>query len=183
MAKIIAAINMTIDGNCDHTAGIPDEALHQHYTDLINSGSVILYGSKTFELMKFWKAFLNEPSDEQSMNDFAKAIDRIPKLVFSNTLQDIEWESASVASTDLESTVLALKKQSSKDVLIGSRSLIIQLLNLKLIDEFQLCIHPIIEGKGLQLFDDVEVKSQFRLSGTKVFDSGAIVLSYSPVIV
>ena len=56
MRKVIAAINMTLDGFCDHTAGIPDEELHQHYSELLDNAGVILYGRTTYQLMQFWQA-------------------------------------------------------------------------------------------------------------------------------
>src|SRR5688572_30739852 len=152
MRKIIAAINMTIDGICDHTAGLPDEEIHQHYTELLGQGDAILYGRTTYQLMEYWRQFLENPSAEKSMNDFAIAIDRIPKIVFSHTLQHVEWQSASIATRDLQETVLTLKQQPGKDIFVGSPSLIIQLLNLNLIDEFQLCIYPVVAVNGMPLF-------------------------------
>lgn len=80
MGKVIAALNMTLDGFCDHTAGIPDEEIHQHYTELLGNGDAILYGRITYELMEFWRTILEYPSEEKSMNDFAAAINKIPKL-------------------------------------------------------------------------------------------------------
>jgi len=180
MRKVIAAINMTLDGICDHTVGIPDEDLHQHYAGLINNGGVILYGRTTYQLMQFWQTLLKKPSGQKSMDDFALAIDKIPKIVFSHTLKDTEWDSAKLATTEIEKVVLEFKQESGKDILIGSRSLIIQLLNLNLIDEFQVCIYPMIEGKGLPLFDKIKDRTFFRLLKTKIFDSGAIVLYYEP---
>lgn len=180
MRKVIAALNMTLDGICDHTAGIPDEEIHQHYTELLLQGDTILYGRTTYQLMEFWRTILENPSEEKSMNDFALAIDNIPKIVFSHTLKNIEWESAQLATKEIEKEVLELKHQTGKDILVGSRSLIIQLLNLNLIDEFQICIYPMIEGKGLQLFDKIKDRTMFRLLKTKIFGSGAIVLYYQP---
>lgn len=180
MRKVIGAINMTLDGICDHTAGIPDEELHQHYTDLLNKAGVILYGKTTYQLMQYWQTLVQKPSGQQSMDDFALAIDTIPKIVFSHTIQDTGWESARLATNDIKEEVVALKQQSGNDILVGSRSLIIQLINLRLLDEFQICIHPMIEGKGLPLFDNVTDRTIFRLANTKTFGSGAIVLYYQP---
>src|SRR5680860_315146 len=134
MRKLIAAINMTLDGFCDHTAGLPDEEIHQHYAELLDTADAILYGRTTYQLMAFWRTLLENPSEEKSMNDFAMAIDRIPKIVFSKTLQNVEWESANLAERTIEEEVLELKKHLGKDILIGSRSLIIQLMELNLID-------------------------------------------------
>jgi dihydrofolate reductase len=180
MKKVIAAFNMTLDSVCDHTAGIADEGLHQHYSELVDNAGVILYGRTTYQLMQFWQTLLQNPSGEKPMDDFAISIDKIQKLVFSNTLKDTDWDSAKLASRPLDEEVLELKKQSGKDILVGSRSLIIQLLNSNLIDEFQICIHPVIEGKGLLLFDQIKDSILLKLIKTKSLNSGAIVLYYEP---
>lgn len=181
MRKVIAAFNMTLDGICDHTTGIPSEGLHQHYADLLDSGGVVLYGRTTFELMQFWPTLLQNPSGKKTMDDFAVAIDQIPKLVFSNTLKETNWATAALADAPLTDKVRELKTQPGKDILIGSRSLIIQLLNSGLVDEFQICVHPVIEGKGLKLFEEIAGQVQLKLLGTKVLDSGAVVLGYGVV--
>lgn len=123
---------------------------------------------------------LKNPSGKKSMDDFALSIDKIPKIVFSQTLKNTEWDSAKLATKDIENEVLELEQQSGKDILVGSRSLIIQLINLNLIDEFQICIHPMIEGKGMLLFDKIKDRTIFRLLKTKIFGSGLIVLYYEP---
>lgn len=180
MRKVIAAFNTTIDGNCDHTAGIADEEIHQHYTDLLDKAGVILYGRTTYQLMELWRTFLENPSEEKSINDFAVAIDKIQKNVFSHTLKNVDWKSAKLTSRNLEEEVLELKKQPGKDIFIGSRSLIIQLMNLNLIDELQLCIQPVIAGKGLSLFENINDRTIFKLKKTKNFINGAIILYYEP---
>ena len=181
MRKVVAALNMTLDGICDHTVGIPDEEIHQHYTQLLSEGGPILYGRTTYQLMEFWRTIMENPSEVKSMNDFAKSIDSIPKIVFSNTLENVDWETARLATKKLEEEVIYLKQQRGKDILVGSRSLIIQLIELNLIDEFQLCIYPMIVGKGLQFFDQIKVTTTFRLLKTKIFESGAITIYYQPI--
>lgn len=183
MRKIIAAINLTIDGFCDHTVLLSDEEVHQHYTDLLNSGDVILYGRTTYELMQYWQPLLKNPSGEKSMDDFAIAIDHIPKIVFSHKLKDTDpgalgWDSAQLAMKPLEETARELKQQAGGDIFIGSRSLIVELTNLHLIDEYQLCIHPVVVGKGLPLFDNINDRTVFKLLKTKIFSSGATILYY-----
>jgi dihydrofolate reductase len=178
MRKIIAGINMTLDGFCDHTAIIPDEEIHQHYTDLLNNSDTILYGRITYDLMGYWQPFIKNPSGEKSMDDFAIAIDRIQKIVFSRTLKNVEWESAKLANRSIEDEVLALRQSSGKDILVGSRSLIIQLMNLNLIDEYQICVHPVVVGKGLPLFEKISDRTILELLKTKTFNSGAIILYY-----
>lgn len=171
---------MTIDGFCDHTAGLPDEEIHQHYTELLGQGAAILYGRTTYQLLEFWRTFLENPSQEKSMNDFAKAIDKISKIVFSHTLKNVDWESATIANRDVKETVLALKQQPGNDIFIGSRSLILQLMKLNLVDEYQICVHPVIAGNGLPLFENISDRIIFKLVKTKSFKNGAVTLYYQP---
>ena len=179
MRKIIAVINTTLDGVCDHTAGIPDDEIHQYYAGLLSSADAILFGRITYQLMEFWRTLAEKPSGEKSMDDFATVIDNIPKIVFSRTLKNIDWKSAKLAQRTIEEEVLELKKQSGKDVLIGSRSLILQLMKLDLIDEYQLCVHPVVAGSGLPLFEDMD-RTVFKLIKTKIFGNGAVMLYYEP---
>lgn len=181
MRKVIAAINMTLDGNCDHTAGIADDEIHQHYTELLRSSGTLLYGRITYQLMEsYWPTIVKNPTDNKSGDEFAVAIDRIPKIVFSNTLKSVEWESAKLAKGEIKEEVLALRQQPGKDILVGSRSLIITLMNLNLIDEFQLCVQPIIAGKGLSLFENINHRINLKLIKTKNFCSGSIMFYYEP---
>lgn len=180
MRKVIGAINMTIDGVCDHTAGLPDEEIHQHYADLINSADIILYGSITYELMQYWQTLIKNPSGEKTTDEFAIAIDKIQKIVFSHKLKNTDWHSAKIATKPLEALVKELKQQPGKDILVGSRSLIIQLMKLNLIDEYQLCVHPVIAGKGMLLFEHVNDRTIFKLIKTKNFIKGAVTLYYEP---
>lgn len=178
MRKVIGAFNMTLDGNCDHTAVIPDEEIHSHYTELLEKGDTILYGRTTYQLMEFWRTFLQNPSEEKSMNNFAIAIDNIPKIIFSRILKNLEWKSATLANLGLKETVLELKQQSGKDIYVGSRSLIIQLMKLNLIDELQICIYPVVVGNGLSLFENTTERTILKLMKTETFSGGAVILYY-----
>jgi dihydrofolate reductase len=181
MRRVIAAINMTVDGFCDHTAGIADEELHNHYSDLLANAGTLLYGRITYQLMQYWQEVLQNPTGKRSMDRFAEVIDRIPKVVFSHTLKDTGWDTARLADRDLKEEVLELRQQEGKDILVGSPGLIVSLTQLRLIDEYQLCIHPVIIGKGLPLFKHITEKIMLKLLKTKIFGSGAIVLYYEPI--
>ena len=181
MRKVIAAINMTIDGVYDHTAGVPDEEIHQHYADLLDSADIILYGRTTYQLMQYWQTLIKNPSGEKTADDFALAIDKLQKIVFSHKLKNTDWDSAKLATKPIEEFVRELKQQSGKDILVGSRSLITQLMKLNLVDEYQLCVHPVIAGKGLSLFENANDRTIFKLKKTKNFIKGAITLYYEPI--
>lgn len=179
MRKLIAAINMTLDGFCDHTAMIADDELHQHYSELLSNAGTLIYGRITYQLMEnYWPTIVKNPTGNKPTDEFAEIIDSIPKIVFSHTLKNVEWKSAKLANRDIEEEVLELKQQSGKDILIGSPSLIVALTRVGLIDEFQLCVHPVIVGNGLPLFKNINDKTILRLLKTKSFSSGAITLYY-----
>jgi len=180
MRKLIAAINITLDGFCDHTAIVPDEEIHHHYADLLSNADTVLYGRITYQLMEYWQTVVKNPTGIKAMDRFAAIIDKIPKIVFSHTLKNVEWKSAKLANRDIEEEVLELKQQSGKNILVGSPSLIVSLMKLHLIDEYQLCVHPVIIGHGLPLFKDVNNSVNLKLSNTKTFDCGAVTLYYEP---
>jgi dihydrofolate reductase len=180
MRKLIAAINMTLDGFCDHTAIIADDEIHQHYNELLNSADAIIYGRITYQLMEYWPTVVKNPTGNKPMDEFAVTIDNISKIVFSHTLKNVEWKNTRLAKGDIKEEVLALKQQPGKDILVGSRSLIVTLMNLNLIDEFQLCVHPVIAGNGLPLFKNINDRTILKLLKTKTFGSGAITLYYEP---
>jgi len=178
MRKLIASINMTLDGYCDHTAVNADDETHQHYADLLSGAGTIVFGRKTFELMKYWQTVLKEPTGNKATDEFALVIDRIPKIVFSRTLKELEWDSASLATKDLREDILERKKQTGRDILVGSPSLIVALTELGLIDEYQLCVHPVIVGSGLPLFKNISERVELKLLKTKTFACGAVILYY-----
>lgn len=178
MRKLIAAINMTIDGFCDHTAGIADDEIHQHYSDLLSSADTILFGRITYQLMEFWPTIVKNPTGNRSMDEFAVIIDNISKVVFSNTLKNVEWKNTKLAKQGLKEEVLELRQQPGKDILAGSPSIIAALTQLDLIDEYQLCVHPVVLGSGLPLFKNIRDSIHLKLLKTKTFDCGAVALYY-----
>jgi len=180
MRKLIAAINMTLDGFCDHTAIIPDDEIHHHYSDLLKDADDIIYGRITYQLMEYWPNVVKNPTGNRSIDEFAITIDNISKIVFSRTLKNVTWKNTRLAKGGIKEEVIALKQQPGKDILVGSPGLIIESMNLNLIDEFQLCIHPVIAGKGLQLFKSINDRINLKLLRTKTFGSGAVICYYEP---
>ena len=181
MRKLIAAINMTIDGFCDHTASNPDDELLQHYNDLLSNSDTLLYGRITYQLMEsYWPAIVKNPTSNQPTDEFAVLIDNIQKVVFSHTLQRVEWKNVTLAKKVIKEEILELRQQAGKNMLAGSPGLIVALTQLGLIDEYQLCVHPVILGKGLPLFKNIIDKIHLKLIKTKTF-GGAVILYYEPV--
>jgi dihydrofolate reductase len=180
MRKLIAAMNMTLDGFCDHTAMIADEEIHQHYTELLRSSDVAIYGRITYQLMEYWKSVVENPTGNKSMDDFAEAIDNISKIVYSRTLEKVDWKNTELKREIIKDEVLELKQKAGKDLLVGSPSLIVALTQLDLIDEYQLGVQPTVIGSGLPLFKNITDRVDLRLLKTKTFGCGAAFLYYEP---
>jgi dihydrofolate reductase len=159
---------------------VPDAEIHQHYADLLRNAGVALYGRITYQLMEYWRTVLENPTGDKAMDDSAVAIDNTPKIVFSRTLKKVDWKSAQLAQQDLEAEVRELRQQPGKDIFVCSPSLIVGLTKLNLIDEFQLCIHPVIAGSGLPLFKNITEQITLALIKTKTFSAGAVILYYQP---
>ena len=185
MRKLIAAINMTLDGFCDHTAGIADDELHQHYNELLSTADTILWGRTTYQLMEsYWPEIVKNPTGNKPEDEFAVLIDNISKIVYSRTLKKVDWKNTRLKSEVNKEEVLELKQSrngGSKNILVGSPSLIVALTQLDLIDEYQLCVQPIILGRGLPLFKNVKGRINLKLLKTKLFGSGAVTLYYERI--
>lgn len=184
MRKLIAAINMTLDGFCDHTAVIADDEIHQHYNELLSNADALLFGRITFQLMEsYWPSVVTNPTGNKPMDEFAVLIDNISKIVFSRTLKNVDWKNTQLKKEVIKEEVLELKQSrngGSKNILVGSPSLIVALTHLDLIDEYQLNVQPVVLGSGLPLFKNVTDRIDLKLLRTKTFGCGAVTLYYEP---
>lgn len=181
MRKLIAAINMTLDGYCDHTAMNAEDELHKHYNELVRNAHALLYGRITYQLMEnYWPALVKTPTGNKTADEFALLIDDIHKIVFSRTMKNVRWKNTKLVTGEIKEEVSKLRKQEGKYILAGSPGLIAELTKLNLIDEYQLCVHPVISGKGLPLFKNIIDRKILKLINTKSFSSGKIVLYYEP---
>ena len=182
MRKIIFAINTTINGSADHTVGIADDELHNFYTDLLNNMDVILMGRKTYQLMEsFWPVAHKDPRSTKSILRFADKYNSIKKIVFSETLREAKWQNSQLANQNLQEVILKLKNQDGKNISAGSLSIALQLLNLNLIDEFWIAVHPIIAEKGPRLFDGMDVNKKLKLVDSKTLSSGVVFHHYQNI--
>ena len=182
MRRLIAAMNMTLDGFCDHTEMIADDEIHQHYSELLRSAHTIIYGRITYQLMEYWKSIVENPTGNKPMDEFAVTIDNISKIVYSRTLENVDWKNTELKKEVVKEEILDLKQHAGKDILVGSPSLILALGQLGLIDEYQLGVQPTVIGSGLPLFRNVSDRIDLKLLRTKPFGCGAVIHYYEPVI-
>jgi len=184
MRKLIAAMNMTLDGFCNHTAMIADDEIHQHYNELLKNADTLIYGRITYQLMEsYWPSVVKNPTGNKPVDEFAVLIDNIHKIVYSRTLHHVDWKNTQLKKEVIKEEILELKQSSnggSKNILVGSPGLIVALANLDLIDEYQLGVQPIILGSGLPLFKNIMNRINLRLLKTKTFGCGAVFHYYEP---
>ena len=175
---------MTLDGFCDHTAMIADDEIHQHYNELLSNADTLIYGRITYQLMEsYWPTVVKDPTGNKSMDEFAVLIDNISKIVYSRTLKNVSWKNTTLKKEIIKEEVLELKQSrngGSKNILVGSPSLIVAFSQLDLIDEYQLGVQPTVVGSGLPLFKNIKDKIDLKFLKTKTFDCGAVMLYYEP---
>lgn len=182
MRKLIASMNMTLDGFCDHTSMTADDEIHEHYSELLRNADTLVFGRKTYQLMEdAWPAIVKNPTGNKPADDFAVTIDQIQKLVFSHTLKNVAWRNTRLAKKDIAEEITSLKQSPGGNILVGSPSTIVATLNLGLADELQLNVQPTIAGSGLRLFKDINQRIDLQLMNTKNFRCGAITFYYHPV--
>jgi dihydrofolate reductase len=181
MRKVIFAINVTIDGCCDHTKGIADEEIHEYFTHLMQDVDLLVYGRKTYELMvPFWPDFARNHSGPKAMNEFAQTFNAISKVVFSRSLDRAEDKNTRIVRTDLKTEILKLKQEQGKNILLGGVDIPSQLIALGLVDEYHFVVHPIIAGEGRRLLEGISLpeKLQLKLVESKILKSGCVALRY-----
>ena len=138
----------------------------------------ILFGRVTYQMMaSFWPSEIAKKEDPQT----ARLMAQIPKVVFSKTLDKVEWENSRLVTTDAAEEVSKLKKQKGKKIAIfGSSDLTVALVKAGLVDEFRLMVNPILLGNGKRLMQGLDTKFNLELVKAKKFGNGNILLYYRP---
>ena len=181
MRKLIFAINITLDGCCDHTKQVADEETHEYFTHLMREVDLQVFGRKTYELMvPFWPEVAKSHSMTKAENDFAQAFVRIKKVVFSRSLDSTEDTNTRIVRANLRDEILKLKQEQGKNILVGGVDIPSQLIKLGLVDEYRFVVGPIIAGEGRRLMDGFSLpeKLQLKLVESTSFKSGSVALRY-----
>jgi dihydrofolate reductase len=182
MRKVIYAINITLDGCCDHAKMTADDEMHQYFTQLMRDVDLLVFGRKTYELMvPFWPDVAKNHSETKAMNEFAQAFVSIKKLVFSRSLNAAEDKNTRFVRTSPRDEILKLKQEQGKNILAGGVQIPSQLIELGLVDEFHFVVHPIVVGEGRRLLEGLGLQErlQLRLLGSQNSKSGCVALRYS----
>ena len=181
MRNVIFAINITLDGCCDHTKQFVDEEQLKYFTQLTREVDLQVFGRKTYQLMvPYWPDVLKNQSGTKADIEFARAFDSIKKVVFSRSLNGAEDKNTRIVGTNLHDEILKLKQEQGKNILVGGVDIASQLIELGLVDEYRFVFGPIVAGEGRRLLEGVSLpeKLQLKLVESKIFKSGRVALRY-----
>jgi dihydrofolate reductase len=184
MRPLRYSINVTLDGCCDHRAGIADEELHRHAVENLTQADALLFGRVTYEMMEAaWRPVAQTGARPDWMADwvvpFARTIDAAKKYVVSSTLDRVDWN-AELVRGDLGKAVQQLKRESGKGLFTGGVKLPLALAELGLIDEYEFVVHPRLAGHGPTLFAGLSKWVDLKLVSRLEFGSGAVAMRYEP---
>jgi dihydrofolate reductase len=180
MRNVIYAINISLDGCCDHTKLMaPDD--EQYFTDLLREVDLQVFGRKTYQLMvPYWPDVAKDESASKADREFARVFDSTRKIVFSRSLDSTEDGNTKIVRTNLRDEILRLKQEQGKDILVGGVDIPSQLIELDLIDEYRFVVQPIIAGEGRRLLEGVSLRDrlQLKLVDSKILKPGCVALRY-----
>ena len=184
MRALRYAINVTLDGCCDHRAIPTDEEMHRHFAEKIGQADALLFGRVTYEMMEAaWRApartGVRPDWMPPWMEPFARTIDAAKKYVVSSTLERVDWN-AELVRGDLGTAVQQLKRASGKGLFVGGVKLPLALTELGLIDEYEFMVQPRLAGHGPTLFAGLSKHVDLKLLSRLEFASGAVAMRYEP---
>lgn len=179
MRKVIVSMYLTLDGVMEEPGhwSFPfwsKEAAKFKFDELFASDALLL-GRLTYEgFARAWPSM----TDEQG---FAERMNNLPKYVVSTTLEKAEWNNSNIIRGNIAHEVASLKQQPGLDILVsGSGQLVHTLMQHNLVDEYRFMVHPLILGNGKRLFQDDSEQTTLKLTETKTFSTGIVILTYQP---
>src|SRR5262245_54576558 len=187
MRKLVVFNHVSLDGYFVDVNGEMSWAKADHQDVEWNSfvaenasgGGALVFGRVTYELMaSFWPT----PFAIESMPAVAAGMNNMPKIVFSKTLDQASWNNTTLVKGDPAAEMRKMKQEAGEGlVILGSGSIVSQLAQEGLIDEYQVIVNPVVLGKGRTMFDGVEEKLSLKLTKTRAFGNGNVLLCYEPM--
>ena len=187
MRKIIVTMWVTLDGyvsgpNDDMSWVRVDDAVGAYEYDLVSAADTLILGRVTYQSFAgAWPYVPDNPNASEGEKAYARQLNSMRKVVFSKTLEAVEWHNSTLLHEISPEDVLALKQESGTNIVIYGSASVIQALTARgLIDEYQLLVHPLVVGGGKRLFKEGSDRIDLRLVESKSFDSGVVLLTYQP---
>ncbi|HEX6716747.1 MAG TPA: dihydrofolate reductase family protein [Pyrinomonadaceae bacterium] len=153
-----------------------DEEWNKFTSENASGGGVLLFGRKTYDLMvSFWptkQAYDMMPTVAEGMNN-------LPKVVFSRTLTEATWNNTKLVKGNIAEEVSRMKSEPGDNmVIMGSGTIVSQLTQERLIDEYQFVVHPLVLGSGRTLFEGVKDRLPLKRINSRTFGNGNVLLTY-----
>jgi dihydrofolate reductase len=187
MGKIITTTWVSLDGfiagpNEEMDWVIVDTEMGKYEDDIVSASDTLLLGRVTYQSFAgSWPYVPDNPQASEGEKAYARKLNAMRKIVFSTTLPAAEWHNSRLLREVQPAEITKLKQESAGNMLIyGSASIVQNLTNLGLIDEYQLLVHPVVLGGGKPLFKDIQDRRNLQLVQTKTFPSGVVGLYYQP---
>lgn len=183
MRKIVLMMSVSLDGFMEGPDRqidwhMVDDELHSYFNERLRTMGAFLSGRVTHELMAgFWPTADSDPSSTGPMVEFAGIWRDMPKIVFSRALERADWNTLIMRDVVVEE-IMALKAQPGGDLALSGADLAAAFMQHDLIDEYHLCVHPILIGRGKPLFRASDIKINLRLAETRTFGNGVVLLRY-----
>ena len=178
MRKVIVSIFVSLDGsfegpNKELDWFVWDDEMENYMGDFLNTIDAILLGRQAYQLLAdYW------PSSTENL---APRLNNLPKIVFSKTLEKVEWNNSRLIKENIKEEILKIKQQPGKDlVLFGGADISSAFLQLGLIDEYRIIVNPVVLSNGKPFFKDIKGKRNLKLLKTKTFSCGNVILYYQP---
>jgi dihydrofolate reductase len=190
LRKIVVSSFVTLDGVMQ-APGEPDEIKHgawflpyingelmQHLLAEYLAADALLLGRKTYHM---FAASWPTMTDEGLIEGISARVNGIRKYVMSRTLTETTWSNSRLLEGDLAEAIARLKQEGDRDIIVvGSCDLVHSLLQRDLVDEYQFIVAPVVVGNGKRVFPDGTEMKSLKLTGTKTFSNGLMVLTYQP---
>ena len=183
MGRVIYSMSVSLDGFVETTDRsldwvLVDDELHACFNDEAREASAFLYGRRMYDLMTdYWPTAETDPAATPVMVDFARIWRETPKIVFSATLDQVDWNSRLVRG-DPVAEVTRLRSQPGFDMSVGGPTLAATLLRAGLIDEVRAFVQPVILGAGTPFLPPLDDRIALRLLETRTFGSGVVLVRY-----
>lgn len=185
MRNVVSFTHISLDGFAAGPNGeldwiSYDQELEKYAEGVVSTVGAALYGRVTYHMMEsYWPTVLTNPVSTKHDIDHANWVENIPKVVFSRSLEKVEWNNTRLIKDNFAEEILKLKQQSGKDLVIfGSPRLSQIFTQMGLIDEYRLTVNPVILGSGIPLFKDIKDQIKLKLLEAKTFNSGVLGLHY-----
>jgi dihydrofolate reductase len=175
MAKLVFALNQSLDGYVDHLAFAPEPALFRHFIDDVRGLTGSIYGRRMYEVMRYWDE--DRPEWDEERRDYAAAWRRQPKWVVSRSLKSV-GPNATLVADDLEAAIRRLKAELDGEIEVSGPELARGLGDLGLVDEYRMYMHPVVLGGGKPFF--AGPRPPLRLVSSDRFGENVIRLTYVP---